>query len=111
MIFHKNYLLADDSHEISYFFLKKIEKDVVKCVVCCSRDLRFKSEVNIIKYLFIDKSQVAENLNRGIRTSDSLNEGLPIEMTREKFQRKQYFSMKKIVGSTLDLSTKAVFFI
>ena len=43
------------------------------------------------------------------RTSDSLNEGLPIKMTREKFQRKRYFSMKKIVGSTLDLSTKAVF--
>ena len=47
--------------------------------------------------------------NKYIRTSDSLNEGLPIKMTREKFQRKRYFSMKKIVGSTLDLSTKAVF--
>ena len=43
------------------------------------------------------------------RTSDSLNEGLPIKMAREKFQRKCIFSMKKIVGSTLDLSTKAVF--
>ena len=30
-------------------------------------------------------------------------------MTREKFQRKDIFFMKKIVGSTLDLSTKAVF--
>ena len=26
-----------------------------------------------------------------LRTSDSLNEGLPIKMTREKFQRKWYF--------------------
>ena len=45
----------------------------------------------------------------GQRTSDSLNEGLPIKMTRETFQRKRYFSMKKIIGSTLDLSTKAFF--
>ena len=29
------------------------------------------------------------------RTSDSLNEGLPIKMTREKYQRKRFFSMKK----------------
>ena len=29
------------------------------------------------------------------RTSDSLNEGLPIKMTREKFQRKQYFLYNK----------------
>ena len=43
------------------------------------------------------------------RTSDSLNEGLPIKFTREMFQRKRYFFMKKIEGSTLDLSTKAVF--
>ena len=44
-----------------------------------------------------------------IRTSDSLNEGLPIKMTREKFQRNDIFSMKKIVASTLELSTKALF--
>ena len=43
------------------------------------------------------------------RTSDSLNEGLPIKMTREKFKKNNVFSMKKIKGSTLDLSTKAVF--
>ena len=43
------------------------------------------------------------------RTSDSLNVGLPIKMTRDKFQRKRYFFNEKIVGSTLDLSTKAVF--
>ena len=43
------------------------------------------------------------------RTSDSLNEGLPIKMTREKFQENYIFSIKKIVDSTLDLSTKAVF--
>ena len=29
------------------------------------------------------------------RTSDSLNEGLPIKMTREKFQRKWYFFYEK----------------
>ena len=29
------------------------------------------------------------------RTSDSLNEGLPLKMTREKFQRKWYFSYEK----------------
>ena len=29
------------------------------------------------------------------RTSDSLNEGLSIKMTREKFQRKQYFFSEK----------------
>ena len=43
------------------------------------------------------------------RTSDSLYEGLPIKMTREKFQENDIFSMRKIVGSILDLSTKAVF--
>ena len=32
-------------------------------------------------------------------------------MTREKFQRKQYFSMKKRVGSTLDIIHKSSFFI
>ena len=30
-----------------------------------------------------------------LRTSDSLNEGLPIKMTREKFQRKWYFFYEK----------------
>ena len=29
------------------------------------------------------------------RTSDSLNEGLPIKLTREKFQRKRYFFYEK----------------
>ena len=29
------------------------------------------------------------------RTSDSLNEGLPIKMIREKFQRKRYFFYEK----------------
>ena len=43
------------------------------------------------------------------RTSDSLNEGLPIKMTRENFKENNIFSMKKIAGSTLDLFTKAVF--
>ena len=43
------------------------------------------------------------------RTSDSPNEGLPIKMAREKFQRNDIFSMKKIVGSTLELSSKVFF--
>ena len=30
-----------------------------------------------------------------LRTSGSLNEGLPIRMTREKFQRKRYFFYEK----------------
>ena len=30
-------------------------------------------------------------------------------MAREKFQRKRHFSMKKIVGSTLELSAKVFF--
>ena len=31
----------------------------------------------------------------GTRTSDSLNEGLPIKMMRVKFRRKQYFFYEK----------------
>ena len=44
-----------------------------------------------------------------LRTSDSLNERLPIKTAREKFQRKQYFSMKMIVVATLKLSAKVFF--
>ena len=40
------------------------------------------------------------------RTSDSLNEGLPINMARKSFKENDIFSMKKIVGSTLKLSAK-----
>ena len=44
------------------------------------------------------------------RTSDSLNEGLPIKKRPEKsFKENDIFSMKKIEGSTLDSSTEAVF--
>ena len=42
----------------------------------------------------------------GQRTSDSLNEGLPIKMVRKKFQRKIYFPCEKIVGSTPELLAK-----
>ena len=34
-------------------------------------------------------------MSQAIRTSDSLNEGLPIKMNREKFQRKWYFFYEK----------------
>ena len=44
-----------------------------------------------------------------LRTSDSLNEGLPIKWPEKSFKENDIFSMEKIVGSTLDLSTKAVF--
>ena len=42
MIFHKNCLLADNSHVIPYLVLSKIGKDVAKFVTCCSGDWRFK---------------------------------------------------------------------
>ena len=35
------------------------------------------------------------NLSSWSRTSDSLNEGFPIKITREKFQRKWYFFYEK----------------
>ena len=52
MIFDENRLLADDSHEISYIIFSKIRKNVVKCVVCCSRDLRYLSHMrkNLLIY-------------------------------------------------------------
>ena len=43
------------------------------------------------------------------RTSVSLNEGLPIKRPEKSFKENDIFSMKKIVGLTLELSTKAVF--
>ena len=44
------------------------------------------------------------------RTLDSLNEGLPIKMTRKKsFKENDRFSIKKIVESTLEISAKAFF--
>ena len=53
MIFHKNRLLADDSHEISYLiFFLKIRKDDAKFVVCCSRESSFKSYVSDKRYVF-----------------------------------------------------------
>ena len=45
MIFHENRLLGDDSHEISYLIFSIIGKDVVKFVVCCSCDWRFKGQL------------------------------------------------------------------
>ena len=49
------------------------------------------------------------NNSDGRRTSDSLNEGLPIKIARRKFQRKRSFLIKKIVGSTVELSAKVFF--
>ena len=42
MIFHENYLLPDDSREISYFIFSKIRKDVTKFAICCHRDWRLR---------------------------------------------------------------------
>ena len=39
----------------------------------------------------LDLRQISFPLNVYQRTSDSLNERLPIKMAREKFQRKRYF--------------------
>ena len=44
-----------------------------------------------------------------IRTSNSLNEGLPIKMTREKFQRKRYFFSEKDSRFNPRLIHKAIF--
>ena len=46
---------------------------------------------------------------RGIRTSDSLNERLPIKNGQRSFKENYIFSTKKIVGSTLELSAKVFF--
>ena len=46
-----------------------------------------------------------------VRTSDSLNEGLPIKMTREKFQRKWYFFYEKDSRFTPRLIHKSRFLI
>ena len=43
MIIHENCLLADESHEKSFFiFFSEIRNDVAKFVACCSCDWRFK---------------------------------------------------------------------
>ena len=88
-------------------------KDMTKIKAYCYCASNFKKRSNVkvnafffYIYLYFSAFQFLCAVQR---TSDSLNEGLPIKMTREKFQRKLYFSTKKILGSTLDLSTKAAF--
>ena len=44
-----------------------------------------------------------------LRTSDSLNEGLPIKMVKKKFQENDIYSMKKIVILTLELHAQVFF--
>ena len=63
----------------------------------------------LFKFIYAPGGQKLPHPGFNIRTSDSLNEGLPIKMTREKFQRKIYFSITKIVALTLELATKAIF--
>ena len=46
---------------------------------------------------------------KSIRTSDSLNEGLPIIWLEKSYKENVIFSTKKIVGSTFDLSPKVFF--
>ena len=43
------------------------------------------------------------------RTSDSLNEGLPIKWPEKSFKENDSFYIKKILGSTLSLSAKVFF--
>ena len=43
------------------------------------------------------------------RTSDSPNEGLPIKRPEKSFIENDSFSIKKIVGLTLELSAKVFF--
>ena len=44
-----------------------------------------------------------------LRTSENLNEGLPIKMARKSFMENDSFSVKKIAGSTLELSANFSF--
>ena len=46
----------------------------------------------ILSYSIYDHGEVMHMM---LRTSDSLNEGLPIKMSRKKFQRKFYFFYEK----------------
>ena len=45
--------------------------------------------------IFVSDPHSMGPMTNSQRTSDSLNEGLPIKMTREKFQRKLYFFYEK----------------
>ena len=54
----------------------------------------FQNDSNQNKLIFLKITMISltiSTLSIQARTSDSLNEGLPIKMTREKFQRKLYF--------------------
>ena len=65
--------------------------------------------VKMQKYAFLKKMVLIEALYQ--RTSDSLNEGLPIKITREKFQRKWYFFYEKDSRFNPRLIHKGVFLI
>ena len=43
------------------------------------------------------------------KTSDSLNERSPIKWPEKSFKENDIFSMKKIAGSTLELSAKVFY--
>ena len=94
---------ADDKFLTSFLIFER-NKEYFMRIICQQTILK-----NIMAFLLVLKSDKIWNCRLLQKTSDSLNEILPIKITREKFQRKWYFSLKKIVGSTLDLSTKAVF--
>ena len=46
-----------------------------------------------------------------IRVAVPFNEGLPIKWPDKSFKENDFFSMKNIVGSTLEFSTKVFFLI
>ena len=62
----------------------------------------------VCRTFLYDLLYVINNAHVSLTTSDNLNEGLPIKMAKEMFQRKLYVFMKKIVGSVLDLSAKVL---
>ena len=104
MIFHENRLLADDSHEISYLFLK-IGKDVAKFVVCCSRDWRFKGSNN---YLFFnikcqEKNIVCRHLSIRLWVLDTGVSYRKPGMYRYRHHEILRAGMKRICGTMLGL--------
>ena len=70
---------------------------------------RFFEWNKIAKY---SKTYVKRLLSkRPQRTSDSLNEGLPIKIVRKKFQRKRYFFLQKDSTFNSRIICKSVFLI
>ena len=87
-------LLKTQLHIFSINFINVVS---IRCLVLPA--LFLSVSMVYIDYMCItsvtEYSKSIRLLLKIIRTSDSLNEGLPIKMTREKFQRKRYFFYEK----------------